>query len=67
MQAQPYSDKTFVLEEAIRRVKEIQSLLQEGQLNFEESLTFYEEASQLIHQSQQYLSKAEIRLQKLPD
>lgn len=56
---------SFSLEETFKRIKEIQSLLQDGQLGFDESLLLFEEAEQLIRQSQLYLTKAEVRIQVL--
>jgi exodeoxyribonuclease VII small subunit len=55
----------FSLEEAFKRIKEIQALLQDGQLGFDESLLLYEEAETLIRQSQLHLTQAELRIQTL--
>lgn len=57
----------FSLETALERVRDIQTLLQNGQLPFEKSLTLYEEAERLIKQSQAYLSQAELRIQQLSE
>ena len=55
----------FSLEQAFRRIKEIQQLLQVGELTFDESLALFVEAEKLIKQSQQYLSQAELNIQYL--
>ncbi len=57
--------EAFSLEEAFKRIKEIQSVLQDGQLGFDESLLLFEEAENLIRQSQGHLMQAEIRIQTL--
>jgi exodeoxyribonuclease VII small subunit len=58
-----HTPDTFSLEAAFKRIKEIQSVLQDGQLGFNESLILFEEAEQLIRQSQLYLNQAEVRIQ----
>lgn len=55
----------FSLEQAFRRIKEIQQLLQGGEMTFDESLALFVEAENLIKQSQQYLSQAELTIQYL--
>jgi exodeoxyribonuclease VII small subunit len=62
---QPDQPSNFSLEQAFKRIKEIQTLLQGGALPFEESLLLFEEGEKLIQQSQQYLSQAELRIQYL--
>ncbi len=62
MQSAP---KRFSLETAFQRIKQIQQLLQDGQLTFDQSLLLFEEADDLIKRSQQYLSQAELRLRIL--
>lgn len=57
--------KQFSLESTIKRIKEIQQLLQGGELPFDKSLELYAEAERLIRQSQQYLSQAELKIQHL--
>ena len=54
---------SFSLEKSFARIKEIQLLLQQGDLPFEDSLKLFAEAEGLIHQSQQYLNQAEITIQ----
>jgi exodeoxyribonuclease VII small subunit len=56
---------TFSLEQSFARIKEIQQLLQQGELPFEDSLTLFAEAESLILQSQQYLNQAEVKIQHL--
>lgn len=57
----------FHLETALIRIREIQSLLQEGNQPFDESVLLFEEATQLIAQSRTYLLEAEVKLQKLSE
>ena len=57
----------FHLETALIRIREIQSLLQEGSQPFDESVALFEEATRLITQSRNYLLEAEVKLQKLTD
>lgn len=61
------AESPFSLEDAIRRIKDIQGLLQEGQLNFDQALALYEEAEKLIKQSQEYLNHTELRIKHLTD
>jgi exodeoxyribonuclease VII small subunit len=56
---------TFSLERSFARIKEIQQLLQQGELPFEDSLKLFAEAEGLIRHSQQYLNQAEITIQTL--
>jgi exodeoxyribonuclease VII small subunit len=56
---------TFSLEQSFARIKEIQQLLQQGELPFEDSLKLFSEAEKLIIQSQQYLNQAEVKIQHL--
>lgn len=62
-QAKPVN--AFSLEQSFTRIKEIQQLLQQGELPFEDSLKLFAEAEGLILQSQQYLNQAEITIQNL--
>ncbi len=57
----------FHLETALTRIREIQALLQEGNQPFDQSMTLFEEATQLISQCRAYLLEAEVKLQKLTD
>jgi exodeoxyribonuclease VII small subunit len=57
----------FSLEQSFARIKEIQQLLQQGELPFEDSLKLFAEAEKLILQSQQYLNQSEITIQHLMD
>jgi exodeoxyribonuclease VII small subunit len=63
--AQTKSMNTFSLEQSFARIKEIQQLLQQGEVPFEDSLKLFAEAEKLIHQCQQYLNQAEITIQNL--
>jgi exodeoxyribonuclease VII small subunit len=63
--AQTKPINTFSLEQSFARIKEIQQLLQQGELPFEDSMKLFAEAESLIHQSQQYLNQAEITIQNL--
>ena len=57
----------FHLETALSRIREIQSLLQDGNQPFDESVTLFEEATRLIGQCRVYLLEAEVKLQKLSE
>lgn len=59
--------ESFVLEEAIERIKEIGQRLQDGQVSFDQSLQLFEEADGLIKRSQEYLQAAELKLQILSE
>jgi|GEM_PF-7004579 len=57
----------FHLETALSRIREIQSLLQDGNQSFDESVALFEEATRLIGQCRVYLLEAEVKLQKLSE
>ncbi len=62
---QANSSPKFSLEKSFARIKEIQLLLQQGELPFEESLQLFAEAEKLIRHSQHYLNQAELTIQNL--
>src|SRR5579883_1890632 len=52
-------------EEALGRLDEMVSLLEDGQIPLEEALTLYEEGVRMAQRCQQMLDQAELRLQRL--
>ncbi|MDJ1485044.1 exodeoxyribonuclease VII small subunit [Cytophagaceae bacterium YF14B1] len=61
------SSETFNLEKSLTRIRDIQSLLQEGNQPFDDSVGLFEEATQLINACRSYLLEAEVKLQKLSE
>jgi len=55
----------LAFEEALGRLDEVVSVLEEGKISLEEALTLYEEGVRMAHQCQQLLDSAELRLQRL--
>ena len=64
-EAMKKSPTDFHLETALNRIREIQGLLQDSSQPFDDSLTLFGEATQLIGECRAYLLEAEVRLQKL--
>jgi exodeoxyribonuclease VII small subunit len=55
----------LAFEEALGRLDEVVSVLEEGKISLEEALTLYEEGVRMAHRCQQLLDTAELRLQRL--
>jgi exodeoxyribonuclease VII small subunit len=55
----------MAFEEALGRLDEVVSVLEEGKISLEEALTLYEEGVRMAHRCQQLLDTAELRLQRL--
>jgi exodeoxyribonuclease VII small subunit len=55
----------LAFEEALGRLDEVVSVLEEGKISLEEALTLYEEGVRMAHRCQQLLDSAELRLQRL--
>ena len=55
----------LAFEEALGRLDEVVSVLEEGKIPLEEALTLYEEGVRMAHRCQQLLDTAELRLQRL--
>ena len=55
----------LAFEEALGRLDEVVSALEEGKISLEEALTLYEEGVRMAHRCQQLLDTAELRLQRL--
>ncbi len=56
---------TLSLEDQLRRLQEIASLLDAGDLPLEEQLRLYEEGIALANTCRDYLTSAELRIQNL--
>lgn len=56
---------TPTLEDQLRRLQEIASLLDAGDLPLEEQLRLYEEGITLANTCRDYLTRAELRIQNL--
>lgn len=57
--------ETLSFEEALQKIREIASALENGDLTLEESLNTYQEGAHLIEQCRETISKAEIRITEL--
>ena len=55
----------FSFEEELRRIDEINSLLSAGNISLDESIKFYEEASERIQHCKQLLNEAELKITAL--
>lgn len=59
------AEQTTSLEDQLRRLQEIASLLDAGDLPLEEQLRLYEEGITLATTCRDYLTRAELRIQNL--
>jgi exodeoxyribonuclease VII small subunit len=55
----------LAFEEALGRLDEVVSVLEDGKISLEEALTLYEEGVRMAHRCQELLDTAELRLQRL--
>ncbi len=54
-------------EKAIKRLQEIVSLLENGEVTLEESITLYEESAKLSKYCSELLNKAELKIKQLTE